>query len=84
MAISGLSAQTWEVSPTTIRSRILKVVGVMPGLVAGMEISFTHNDPFEDTERRCQQAVTMRGPLVSPTTIRSRILKDAPASTTAP
>ncbi len=37
-----------EVSPITIRSRILKDHG--GGLVLNPQESFTHHDPFEDTE----------------------------------
>ena len=63
-----------DVSPTSIRSRILKVVS--KGLMVNDHLSrFTHVDPFEDTER---QQVSFRGEKlgkVSPTSIRSRILK---------
>jgi len=38
---------TW-VSPTSIRSRILKGSDSAP--VASLEARFTHVDPFEDTE----------------------------------
>ena len=42
-----------EVSPTTIRLRILKDwVRLAP---APTGISFTHHDPFEDTESHCQE-----------------------------
>ena len=41
-------ADACVVSPTSIRSRILKVSE--PGLFVPPEASFTHVDPFEDTE----------------------------------
>ena len=37
-----------KVSPTSIRSRILKARG--GGLGGGVRLGFTHVDPFEDTE----------------------------------
>ncbi len=37
--------------------------------------SFTHVDPFEDTERRLHQCIVVLLGQVSPTSIRSRILK---------
>jgi len=40
----------WMVSPTSIRSRILKEPAGRAGM--GRHASFTHVDPFEDTERR--------------------------------
>ncbi len=48
LAIRSARART-KVSPTSIRSRILKVqiVSVQPDRAQG----FTHVDPFEDTER---------------------------------
>ena len=39
-------------------------------------MSFTHVDPFEDTERKCIILARSRAHGVSPTSIRSRILKD--------
>jgi len=36
---------------------------------------FTHVDPFEDTERDCTWLQVSLGDAVSPTSIRSRILK---------
>jgi len=62
-----------SVSPTTIRSRILKVKLIIIRIKA--TICFTHNDPFEDTERANQAAALRITTKVSPTTIRSRILK---------
>jgi len=43
------SAKHHIVSPTSIRSRILKVVGY-DGKAHPVYVSFTHVDPFEDTE----------------------------------
>jgi len=40
-----------HVSPTSIRSRILKVVAARPWFRRAL--SFTHVDPFEDTESLC-------------------------------
>jgi len=40
------------------------------------EVGFTHNDPFEDTERFYYLPLHLPRQVVSPTTIRSRILKD--------
>jgi len=37
--------------------------------------SFTHVDPFEDTERASSTILYAYIPIVSPTSIRSRILK---------
>jgi len=63
------------VSPTSIRSRILKEEAVLGSLLIDPEC-FTHVDPFEDTERwpsePLQQFLAI---VVSPTSIRSRILK---------
>mgnify|MGYP000995357923 CR=1 FL=1 len=42
---------------------------------------FTHVDPFEDTERSHHSSWTRRACLVSPTSIRSRILKETIPST---
>jgi len=39
------------VSPTSIRSRILKAE-ISPGQTPAPILSFTHVDPFEDTESR--------------------------------
>ena len=44
-------------------------------LVSSVISRFTHNDPFEDTERLPPPATRKVSQLVSPTTIRSRILK---------
>jgi len=88
-----------DVSPTSIRSRILKVAALeAQDTIAGR---FTHVDPFEDTEsewyykcrRLSQKGFTHVDPfedtestvnihiiasiIVSPTSIRSRILKEA-------
>jgi len=62
------------VSPTSIRSRILKArrCGVLP-VASGC---FTHVDPFEDTESLDGHDRVGENPVVSPTSIRSRILKD--------
>ena len=38
-----------NVSPITIRLRILKVMGAVQRIVG--QASFTHHDPLEDTER---------------------------------
>ena len=61
------------VSPTSIRSRILKVGTIV--MVALPLLSFTHVDPFEDTESPWNQTVRLASWHVSPTSIRSRILK---------
>ena len=49
-----LLAATWWVSPTSIRSRILK--GALYDKVDRDVAGFTHVDPFEDTERPWQRA----------------------------
>ncbi len=41
-------APTHHVSPTSIRSRILK--GTLPRFESAVKCCFTHVDPFEDTE----------------------------------
>jgi len=41
-----------------------------------LSVGFTHNDPFEDTERRYTLVGVAAAVVVSPTTIRSRILKE--------
>ena len=64
------------VSPTSIRSRILKVHGTATIVDPVVSQSFTHVDPFEDTERLRAARVRFPSMLkVSPTSIRSRILK---------
>ena len=63
------------VSPTTIRSRILK--GHVSQTAENIDRCFTHNDPFEDTESTGTLSTTPVYVNVSPTTIRSRILKEA-------
>jgi len=40
------------------------------------QVGFTHVDPFEDTERWLQSLYTRSLRYVSPTSIRSRILKE--------
>ena len=86
------------VSPTSIRSRILKgqfhectpsarhrfthvdpfedteSCHVCSHFLSSCD-SFTHVDPFEDTERSSKKSSPKRAPHVSPTSIRSRILK---------
>jgi len=61
------------VSPTSIRSRILKAFLSTPAATA--PTCFTHVDPFEDTERKGGFKKRGGKSLVSPTSIRSRILK---------
>jgi len=43
----------WVVSPTSIRSRILKA-NKPPYAPVPQQLSFTHVDPFEDTESRAR------------------------------
>jgi len=88
------------VSPTSIRSRILKGWPRAPqegcsfqrfthvdpfedterataGMATAAAMSrFTHVDPFEDTESAHRHLAVRIGEDVSPTSIRSRILKD--------
>jgi len=40
-------------------------------------MGFTHFDPFEDTESNCTDHLRYHNTMVSPTSIRSRILKAA-------
>jgi len=47
------------VSPTSIRSRILKVL-CGAGIPRRQQICFTHVDPFEDTERSATPALPDR------------------------
>ncbi len=47
----------------------------------GDQSCFTHVDPFEDTERFCQPQFDAGAIWVSPTSIRSRILKVLPGNT---
>jgi len=69
------------VSPTSIRSRILKVKGGL-AMSNAPGNGFTHVDPFEDTESALAMGLGQGpNPLVSPTSIRSRILKARPAYT---
>ena len=64
-----------RVSPTSIRSRILK--GGSSIAACARRSSFTHVDPFEDTERpHALYYERDRWIKVSPTSIRSRILKE--------
>ncbi len=71
---SRITVPPVPVSPTSIRSRILK--GLCVSSIIYVQIGFTHVDPFEDTER-CNQVHFYTTLLtVSPTSIRSRILKD--------
>ena len=96
---AGAQLRIRKVSPTTIRSRILKgnqinditnqALGfthndpfedtessiALVGLSTG-PVGFTHNDPFEDTESFRRNGMTLERKVVSPTTIRSRILKE--------
>jgi len=65
---------TYWVSPTSIRSRILKVAG--NPIIAVSITSFTHVDPFEDTESWHIEVMKHERLDVSPTSIRSRILKE--------
>ncbi len=62
-----------HVSPTSIRSRILKAT--RPTTICSTRIGFTHVDPFEDTERIERDLHRAIAIVVSPTSIRSRILK---------
>ena len=62
------------VSPTSIRSRILKAKWYLT--MKGQGRGFTHVDPFEDTERWSSRCRPQPTPGVSPTSIRSRILKE--------
>ena len=73
--LAGWVDRAVGVSPTTIRSRILKVISPRVCIDGRASISFTHNDPFEDTERPAVARRRGSPPGVSPTTIRSRILK---------
>ena len=90
--------QAHLVSPTSIRSRILKAHTTGPWALNSRCFThvdpfedtesrcrsrqrrltnrrFTHVDPFEDTERPAHTRVVRRAVKVSPTSIRSRILK---------
>jgi len=62
-----------RVSPTSIRSRILK--GRCLGERCSAGNGFTHVDPFEDTESPLRHGLETVADGVSPTSIRSRILK---------
>ena len=67
-----------RVSPTSIRSRILKATPTPPPPPTPSR--FTHVDPFEDTERWFAIPDARTDGLVSPTSIRSRILKARPGA----
>ena len=54
--IEVMKHERLDVSPTSIRSRILKENGVI--FISGEVDSFTHVDPFEDTERSPGQCRT--------------------------
>jgi len=68
-----VSSQDYQVSPTSIRSRILKALINVNVLM--LYTRFTHVDPFEDTESSSLGSKYPAPHHVSPTSIRSRILK---------
>ncbi len=69
----GALVRVCLVSPTSIRSRILKERDCRT--LCPPQGSFTHVDPFEDTERQVGTGSIGISLDVSPTSIRSRILK---------
>ena len=73
-AVDYMRQPHFIVSPTSIRSRILKDAGIASQVLHPAP-SFTHVDPFEDTESLSVCRHPRRVYRVSPTSIRSRILK---------